>query len=176
MMSDEYLVECKIDDDDDDDDYEVQKIQPSPPPPPQFSSSPSITPQPWLIHVDIRDPCGVNKHLKVEFSDVLAEPASTHSYDRVWIYSGIAFEAMRLWGYRCLTALCAVPVSCLCGCLFALLACMHIWCVMPCIQVCHTCLPCVRSLWMSVVNIFIAPFCTSAARCCSGIHVLFSKE
>lgn len=65
MMSDEYLVECKIDDDDDDDDYGVQKIQPSPPPPPQFSSSPSITPQPTLIHVDIRDPCGVNKHLKV---------------------------------------------------------------------------------------------------------------
>lgn len=66
MMSDEYLVECNIDDDDDDDyDYEVKKIQPSPPPPPQFSSTPSITPQPSLIHVDIRDPCGVNKHLKV---------------------------------------------------------------------------------------------------------------
>lgn len=174
MMSDEYLVECNIDDDDDEDDYEVRKIQPSPPP--EFGSTPSITPQPSLIHTDIRDPCGVNKHLKIDFSDVLAEPASTHSYDRVWIYSSIAFEAMKLWGYRCLTTLCAVPISCLCGCLFALLACMHIWCVMPCIQVCHTCLPCVRSLWMSVVNIFIAPFCTSVALCCTGIHVLFSKE
>ncbi|KAK9954411.1 hypothetical protein ABG768_016479 [Culter alburnus] len=174
MMSDEYLVECKIDDDDDDDeeedDYDVKKIHPSPPPPPQFSSTPSLT------QVEIRDPYGVNKHLKVEFSDVLAEPASTHSYDRVWVYSGIAFESMRLWGYRCLSALCAVPLSCLCGCLFALLACMHIWCVMPCIQVCHTCLPCVRSLWMSVVNIFITPFCASVARCCSGINVMYSKE
>jgi len=62
MMRDEYLVECNIDDDDDDDeeeDYDVKKIQLSPRPPPQFSSTPS------LAHVEIRDPCGVNKHLKV---------------------------------------------------------------------------------------------------------------
>ncbi|XP_018958294.1 caveolin-2 [Cyprinus carpio] len=173
MMSDEYLVECNIDDDDDDDDDkddDVKEIHSSPPPPPQFSSTPSLT------QGEIRDPCGINKHLKIEFSDVLAEPVSTHSYDRVWVYSGIAFESMRLWGYRCLTALCAVPLSCLCGCLFALLACMHIWCVMPCLQVFHSCLPCVRSLWMSVVNIFIAPLCTSVARCCSGIYVVVSKE
>ncbi|NP_001074163.1 uncharacterized protein LOC791212 [Danio rerio] len=172
MMSDEYLVECNINDDDDEEedeeeDYVVKKIYESPPPPPQFSSSTSV---------DIRDPCGINKHLKVEFSDVLAEPASTRSYDRVWVYSGIGFESARLWSYRCLSAICAVPLSCLCGCLFALLACMHIWCVMPCIQVCHSCLPCVRSLWMSLVNIFIAPLLTSAARCCSGVYVLFSKE
>ncbi|XP_030623651.1 caveolin-2 [Chanos chanos] len=171
MMSDEYLVECKIDDDDE----EEQKLQHSPPPPPQFST-PSITPQPSLTHVESRDPYGVNKHLKVEFSDVLAEPMSVHSYDRVWVYSGISFESARIWGYRCLTVLCAVPVSLLSGCLFALLACLHIWCVMPCIQVCHTCLPCVRSLWMTVVNIFIEPFCASVARCCSGIYILLSKE
>uniref|UniRef100_A0A672N314 Caveolin n=1 Tax=Sinocyclocheilus grahami TaxID=75366 RepID=A0A672N314_SINGR len=98
--------------------------------------------------------------------DVLAEPISTHSYDRVWVYSSIGFESARLWGYRCLTALCALPLSCLCGGLFALLACITVSChrcVMPCIQVFHICLPCVRSLWMSVVNIFIAPFCTSVA-------------
>ncbi|TRZ01933.1 hypothetical protein DNTS_012387, partial [Danionella cerebrum] len=166
MMSDEYLVECKFDDDEDEDD-EV-KMHPSPPPPAQFCSS--------STRVDIRDPNGLNKHLKVEFSDVLGEPASTRSADRVWIYSGISFEAARLWGYRCLSALCALPLSCLCGALFALLACMHIWCVMPCVQVCHTCLPCVRALWRSVLNIFIAPLCSSASRCCSGIHVLYSRE
>uniref|UniRef100_A0A672N7Y3 Caveolin n=1 Tax=Sinocyclocheilus grahami TaxID=75366 RepID=A0A672N7Y3_SINGR len=157
---------CNIDDDDEeDDDDDVKKIHPSPPPPPQFSSTSSLT------QGEIRDPCGLNKHLKVKFRDVLAEPISTHSYDRVWVYSSIGFESARLWGYRCLTALCALPLSCLCGGLFALLACMYIWCVMPCIQVFHICLPCVRSLWMSVVNIFIAPFCTSVARCGSGIYM-----
>ncbi len=64
MMSDEYLVECSIDDDDDDedeeeDDYVKKMIHPSPPPPPQFSSTSSLT------QGEIRDPCGLNKHLKV---------------------------------------------------------------------------------------------------------------
>uniref|UniRef100_A0A672N1P5 Caveolin n=1 Tax=Sinocyclocheilus grahami TaxID=75366 RepID=A0A672N1P5_SINGR len=116
---------------------------------------------------------------KTEFRDVLAEPISTHSYDRVWVYSSIGFESARLWGYRCLTALCALPLSCLCGGLFALLACITVSChrcVMPCIQVFHICLPCVRSLWMSVVNIFIAPFCTSVARCGSGIYMWCSPK
>ncbi|XP_041954411.1 caveolin-2 [Alosa sapidissima] len=178
MMSDEYLVDCNIDDDEDEDNEEMQLyLSPHPPAPPQFSSSsPSITPQPSLASVDIRDPYGVNQHLKVEFSDVLAEPVSTHTYDRVWVYSGIGFESGRIWGYRCLTVLCAVPVSLLSGCLFALLACLHIWCVMPCIQVCHTCLPCVRSIWMSVVNIFIRPFCESVSRCCTGVYVSLSKD
>ncbi|XP_012676056.2 caveolin-2 isoform X2 [Clupea harengus] len=184
MMSDEYLVECNIDDDDDDDDDdggdddEGMRLYPSPPPPPpaQFSSSPSASPQPSFTHIDIRDPYGVNKHLKVEFSDILAEPISTHTYDGVWVYSGIGFESARIWGYRCLTLLCAVPVSLLSGCLFALLACLHIWCVMPCIEVCHICLPCVRSIWMSVVNIFITPFCESVSRCCTGVYVSLSKD
>ncbi|KAF5903468.1 caveolin-2-like, partial [Clarias magur] len=125
MMSDEYLVECKIDDDEDDDDYYdegVMKTHPTPTPSPQFCSSSQVS----INHSDTRDPNGVNNHLRIEFSDVLAEPASPHSYERVWVYSSIGFESARIWSYRCLTALFAVPVSCLSGCLFALLACLHI--------------------------------------------------
>ncbi|KAK1801725.1 hypothetical protein P4O66_022359, partial [Electrophorus voltai] len=122
MMSDEYLVECKIDDDENEDDEEMKNIHSCPTPPTQFTSASQNS----LIYAESRDPFGVNSHLKVDFSDVLAEPASTHSYDRVWVYSGIGFEAVRIWSYRCLTTLCAVPVSCLSGCLFALLAFLHI--------------------------------------------------
>lgn len=73
MMSDEYLVECNIDDDDEeDDDEDVKKIHPSPPPPPQFSSTPS------LAQVEIRDPCGVNKHLKVN-ATFTSHPEGSHT-------------------------------------------------------------------------------------------------
>ncbi|XP_076839826.1 caveolin-2 [Brachyhypopomus gauderio] len=171
MMPDEYLVECKIDDyednyDGDEDDEEMKDMYACTTGQPQFS----------LIQAGNRDPFGVNSHLKVEFSDVLAEPASTHSSERVWVYSGVGFEAARLWSYRCLTTLCALPLSCLSGCVFAFLACLHVWFMRPCVQVCHTCLPCVRSLWMSVVNIFIVPLCTSVSRCCGGVYVLHSQD
>ncbi|XP_062872134.1 caveolin-2 [Trichomycterus rosablanca] len=175
MISDEYLVECRIDDDDDScdaDEEDDMKIQTTPTVPPQFCSNSQVC----INQGQTRDPYGINDHLKVDFSDVLAEPVSTHSYDRVWVYSSIGFESARIWSYRCLTALCAIPVSCISGCLFALLACLHSWCVMPCVQMCHTCLPCVRSLWMSLVNIFIVPVCVSVAHCCSGIYILYSKE
>ncbi|KAJ8359418.1 hypothetical protein SKAU_G00159430 [Synaphobranchus kaupii] len=170
-MSDEYLVECKIDDDDEEEDEE--ELNQTPPPPLEFSTP---SPHSSLYQLESRDPYGINQNLKVEFSDVLAEPASPHSCDRVWVYSGIGFESARIWSYRCLTLLLAVPVSLLSGCLFAWLACLHIWCVMPCVQVFHSCLPWVRSLWLSVVNIFIAPFCKSVARCCTGVYVTLSKE
>ncbi|XP_048878036.1 caveolin-2 [Brienomyrus brachyistius] len=166
MLSEEYLVECKIDDD-------QERLQQTPPPPPQFSS---ISNPPYLSQYETRDPYNINQHLKVEFSDVLAEPASTRSGDRVWIYSGIGFEMARIWSYRCLSALFAVPVSLLSGCLFAWLACLHIWCAMPCVQLCNTCLPCLRSLWLSVVNIFITPFCSSVSRCCTGLYISLSKD
>lgn len=174
MMSEEYLVECKIDEDEEEEEKDNDEYMGLCPPPAEFSSTPNSTSS--LLHADTRDPYGVNKHLKLEFSDVLAEPVSTHTYDRVWIYSGIGFESARVWGYRCLTVLLAVPVSLLSGFLFALLACLHIWCVMPCIQACHTCLPCLRSVWMSLVNIFIIPLCQSASRCWSGISVALSKD
>lgn len=237
MMSDEYLVECNIDDDEDEDDYEVRKIQPSPPP--EFSSTPSITPQPSLMHIDIRDPCGVNKHLKVsvvhtwewtceyfiyncvcKFLFIVTPDRLQWCFGRACIHAQlwprVGLQQYCLWGNEavglpmpddpvCCSHLLPMRLSLCPSGLYAYLVCSHCWflikaivlekkvtdylsnlflpllfliirCVMPCIQVCHTCLPCVRSLWMSVVNIFLAPFCTSVARCCSGIHVLFSKE
>ncbi|KAF7696049.1 hypothetical protein HF521_006143 [Silurus meridionalis] len=59
MMSDEYLVECKIDDDDDYEE-EVMRIHPTPTPPPQFCSSSQVS----VSHGETRDPYGVNHHLR----------------------------------------------------------------------------------------------------------------
>ncbi|XP_078144656.1 caveolin-2 [Centroberyx gerrardi] len=163
MVSDDCLVECQIDDEDEDDGGEEQIN--TPPPPPEFASK---TPTP--------DPYGINQHLKVEVSDVLAEPATPRSIDRVWLYSVVGFEAARVWTYRCLSLLLAVPFALLSGILLAVLACLHVWCVIPCVQLSNTFLPCLRSLWMCVVNAFIAPLCSSLARCCSQIAVSLSNK
>lgn len=64
MMSDEYLVECKIDDDDSDE--EVIKIHLTPTPPPQFCSSTQVS----ISHGETRDPYGVNNHLRVRLLDL----------------------------------------------------------------------------------------------------------
>ncbi|OCT65649.1 caveolin-2 [Xenopus laevis] len=162
MIQDQYLIECPINSDHD------QKYLQNPPNTTVYTEVPP--------RQDTRDPRGINKHLKVDFSDVLAEPASFHSFDKVWTWSDILFESSKLWCYRIISLLCAVPVSLLSGILFALLGCLHIWCAMPCIQLCNICMPPVRTLWASVLDIFVAPICTSIGRCCSSIYVNVAKQ
>ena len=66
---------------------------------------------------------------QVNFEDMIAEPESAHSGDRVWIWSHALFEVSRVWFYRIVTVLLAVPVSLITGVLFGILSCFHIWCV-----------------------------------------------
>ncbi|XP_022613285.1 caveolin-2-like [Seriola dumerili] len=190
MVSDDCLVECKIDDDSEEDDGGGEQMN-TPPPPPEFASkaptpapkppSPPTapatpTPTPTPTHPVNRDPYGINKHLQVEVSDVLAEPATPRSIDQVWIYSVTGFESARVWTYRCLTLLFAVPFALLCGIFLAVLACLHVWFVVPCIQLSNTFLPCLRSLCMCAVNVVISPFCMSVALCCSQIALSLSNK
>ncbi|XP_054465974.1 caveolin-2 [Anoplopoma fimbria] len=189
MVSDDCLVECKIDDDSDEEQINT------PPPPPEFaskaptpapeslapSSAPSSAPPtapatPTPTRPVNRDPYGINRHLKVEVSDVLAEPATLRSIDLVWLYSVAGFETARIGTYRCLSLLLAVPFALLCGIFLAVLACLHVWFVVPCLQLSNTFLPCVRSLCMCAVNAFISPFCTSIALCCSQIAISLSNK
>ncbi|KAF7210369.1 caveolin-2 [Nothobranchius furzeri] len=185
MVSDDCLVECKIDDSD-----EEQISTPPPPPPPEFASKASTpTPKPPTPPAEPtpstpstppcpinRDPFGINKHLKVEVSDVLAEPTTPYSMDGVWIYSLVGFEKTRIWTYRCLSLLFAVPLAFLCGFILALLACLRVWFLVPCVQLSNTFLPCLRSVFICAVNVFVAPFCMSLALCCSQISILLSNK
>ncbi|KAI3369395.1 hypothetical protein L3Q82_007630 [Scortum barcoo] len=77
--------------------------------------------------INVRDPRGINDCLKVTFEDVIAEPVSVRSGDRVWIWSHALFEVSRVWIYRIVTVLLAIPVSIISGLLFAILSCFHIW-------------------------------------------------
>lgn len=64
---------------------------------------------------------------QVGFEDVIAEPISTHSFDRVWIGSHAAFELVKFIFYRLLTTLLAVPMAFVLGVVFGVLSCIHIW-------------------------------------------------
>uniref|UniRef100_A0A3Q3WPE1 Caveolin n=1 Tax=Mola mola TaxID=94237 RepID=A0A3Q3WPE1_MOLML len=94
-----------------------------------------------------RDPHDINAHLKVGFEDVIAEPLSSHSFDRVWIGSHAAFELVKFLFYRVLTTLLAVPMAFLLGLLFGLLSCIRIWIVMPVLQSFLMLLPSVQVVW-----------------------------
>ncbi|KAM6469451.1 caveolin-2-like [Liasis olivaceus] len=163
MISDKYLTEYKLDPED-------PHLQ-EPGTTMLLQSTVDIPPK-----ADPRDPQGINQHLKLEFSDILAEPSSFRTFDRVWTWSGIIFESSRLWCYRIISLLCAVPVSLCSGFLFACLGCLHIWCVMPSIQLCTMAMPPVRTLWASILDVVVAPLFTSLGRCCSAIYLTVTQK
>uniref|UniRef100_UPI0037E99A52 caveolin-2 n=1 Tax=Semicossyphus pulcher TaxID=241346 RepID=UPI0037E99A52 len=126
--------------------------------------------------INVRDPRGINECLKVAFEDVIAEPVSVRSGDRVWIWSNALFEVSRVWIYRIVTVLLAIPVSILSGLLFAILSCLHIWMVSPFIQCISFGTRWLQGLWSVVLGIIVRPFCKSAGRCCGGFSIHLAKE
>ncbi|KAM6980716.1 caveolin-2 [Aplochiton taeniatus] len=126
--------------------------------------------------LNIRDPRGINDCLKVTFEDVLAEPVSVRSGDRVWLWSHALFEVSRVWVYRAVTVLLAVPVSVLSGLLFAVLSCLHIWMVSPCFKCVHIGAGWLQALWTIALDIGVRPFLTSAGRCCGRFSVHLARE
>uniref|UniRef100_A0A8C7CEM9 Caveolin n=2 Tax=Oncorhynchus kisutch TaxID=8019 RepID=A0A8C7CEM9_ONCKI len=123
-----------------------------------------------------RDPRGVNECLKVSFEDVIAEPASVRSGDRVWIWSNALFEVTRVWIYRIVTVLLAVPVSIITGLIFAILSFLHIWFFSPFVHHILIITYWLQSLWSIVLDIGVRPFLTSAAKCYDGIRLRLTLE
>ncbi|KAF1386428.1 hypothetical protein PFLUV_G00094740 [Perca fluviatilis] len=118
-----------------------------------------------------RDPNDINAHLKVGFEDVIAEPISTHSFDKVWIGSHAAFELVKFIFYRLLTTLLAVPMAFILGLVFGVLSCIHIWLVMPVIESLMMLLPSVQVVWRSLTDMFITPLFHSIGKSLSSVQV-----
>ncbi|KAL0978144.1 hypothetical protein UPYG_G00166700 [Umbra pygmaea] len=135
----------------------------------QEASSPLVDVSDTKPLLNQRDPRGVNDCLKVSFEDVIAEPVSVHSADRVWIWSNALFEVTKVWIYRIVTVLLAVPVSLITGLLFAMLSFLHIWFLTPCVRYILTVTYWLQSLLNVVMDVGIRPFLTSASKCYGGI-------
>ncbi|KAJ0029079.1 hypothetical protein NQD34_004076 [Periophthalmus magnuspinnatus] len=118
-----------------------------------------------------RDPQDINAHLKVVFEDVIAEPQSSHSFDRVWIWSHAGFELVKFLFYRLLSTLLAVPLAFILGLLFAILSLIHIWLVVPCIHSVLMLLPSLKIIWRSLMDSFVSPLFTSAGKIFSSVRV-----
>ncbi|XP_007570368.1 caveolin-2 [Poecilia formosa] len=119
----------------------------------------------------VRDPNEINTHLKVGFEDVIGEPSSAHSFDRVWIGSHATFELVKFFFYRLLTTLLAVPMAFTLGLVFGVLSCVHIWLVMPVVQSFMMLLPSAQKIWRSLVDIFVVPLFQSLGKCLSSIQI-----
>ncbi|XP_077328692.1 caveolin-2 [Lithobates pipiens] len=135
------------------------------------SDMPMLTEKTYEINQHDRDPNDLNSHLKLGFEDVIAEPETTHSFDKVWICSTGLYEISKYLIYKVLTLLLAIPLAFIIGLLFAILSCLHIWIVMPFVKTCLMVLPSVQAIWRGVTDSLIAPLFASMGRCFSSVSL-----
>merc|ERR1712014_4340 len=58
-----------------------------------------------------RDEHNLHPDIRVNFSDVIAEPEGAHSFATIWGTSFKSYSVVKYWTYRILTAVLAVPIS-----------------------------------------------------------------
>merc|ERR1712154_644239 len=96
---------------------------------------PNFTPKYYKdVEYANRDQHNLHPDIKVNFSDVIAEPEGAHSFATIWGSSFKSYSLVKFWTYRILTAVLAVPLSIMWGLYFAMLAFCSIWCIVPFIR------------------------------------------
>ncbi len=128
---------------------------------------------PTVDHLDLRDrdPTDMNKHVRVWFEEVLAEPEGMHSFDRVWRASYVTFTTVKFWCYRVCSLLCGVPFALCWGVYFACLTFLRVWYVVPCIKSCLIVLHWASKMWTICIRTFCDPCWESFGKIFSNIQL-----
>merc|ERR1711884_112577 len=108
-----------------------------------------------------RDKDGINVEIDLDFSDVLAEPASAHGFDPLWRLSFILFSQTKLWLYRLVSAVLVLPLSLLWAVIFALFTILYVWVVRPVIKLLEVVFAVVKRVWVAALAATVEPLCAS---------------
>jgi len=145
---------------------------------PKFTlPKPTFTPKYYKdVEYQNRDTNNLHPDIRVNFSDVIAEPDGAHSFATIWGTSFKSYSVVKYWTYRILTAVLAVPISVLWGIYFALLAFCSIWCIVPCIKGFIIWTNFIGKIWSLVVRTFLDPLFESIALVFSKIRISMSMR
>ncbi|XP_039192945.1 caveolin-1 isoform X1 [Crotalus tigris] len=124
-----------------------------------------------------RDPKHLNDEVvKIDFEDVIAEPAGTHSFDGIWKASFTTFTVSKYWFYRLLSAIFGIPMALIWGIFFAILSFFHIWAVVPCIRSYLIEIQCIGRVYTIFIHTFCDPFYEAVGKMLSSIRATVRKE
>jgi len=113
------------------------------------------------LNLDNRDQNAINEVINVDFDDVLAEPASTHGVDCGWRLAFILFSQTKLWVYRIVTAVLALPLALILGFLFSLISIFYIWIVTPALKIFDLFVAVFRRIMVGLMRATVEPVCSA---------------
>merc|ERR1711981_878161 len=105
------------------------------------------------LDLTARDKRGINTEIDLDFDDVLAEPSAAHGFDPIWRLSFVLFSQTKLWIYRILSAIVAIPLTILWAVIFSLLSVLYVWVIRPIIRIVELLLAVFKRVFLSVLGL-----------------------
>ncbi|XP_055356070.1 uncharacterized protein LOC129601317 [Paramacrobiotus metropolitanus] len=125
------------------------------------------------LNVLDRDEKNINGQVHIMFDDVLAEPDGTHGFEPVWRGTFVMFHWTKLWMYRLLVAIFALPLAFVWGLLFALVIAINNYFCTPFFKLFSIVFFWIGRIWGTVFREVFYPVFDSFGRCFSGIRVAY---
>ena len=68
---------------------------------------------------------------QLDFDDVIAEPLSAQGFEPIWRLTYVLFSQTKLWLYKLISAVLAVPAALMWAVVFALVSIVYVWVISP---------------------------------------------
>jgi len=113
------------------------------------------------LNLGNRDSNNVNVEIDLDFDDVLAEPAAAQGFEFAWKLAFVLFSQTKLWIYKILSAVVAIPLALIWALVFALLTVVHVWILSPALRLLDLILAVVKKVVVGVIGATLGPVCTT---------------
>merc|ERR1712088_363059 len=111
------------------------------------------------LDMNVRDSHAINVEIDLDFDNVLAEPSTAHGFDPIWRLAFIIFTNTKLWIYKIVASIIAVPMAILWGLIFSILTIIYIWVVRPVLRIVEIILAIFKRFWVATMSATVAPVC-----------------
>ncbi|CAF0820724.1 unnamed protein product [Rotaria sp. Silwood1] len=129
-----------------------------------------------ILDPDSRDPMGINKHLQLNFFNVIAEPdTSAYNFEVLHRLLHQVYHYSKVFIYRFLTILIGLPLMLCWGLLFGSYTFSMIWVAVPIRRLCQSLIAESGLYVQTISDALIGPIHRSMGQIFSGIRVSLSK-
>ena len=126
-------------------------------------TSPFVAAQNFTVGLNVvdRDDKHINSHVNLAFDDIIAETDASQGFEFIWRLTFLIFTTVRLWLYRLIAGVLALPLALIWAIIFAFINVFVIWFATPAFKVYDVLLFHVHRLYAGLVRTFLDPVFTS---------------
>jgi len=122
------------------------------------------------LNVIDRDDKRINSHVNLNFDDIIGEVDANQGFEFIWRLTFLVFTTTRLWLYRIIAGVLAIPLALIWAVFFAIINISVVWILTPVLRIYDLILHHVHRVWAGLVRTFLDPLFISGGLLLGGIR------